>query len=124
MTPLLYADLTSVEKAWMCNGCGPKLGISVDLVPEFIFHEACQRHDFDYWSGFRASDRKLADQRFLRHMLDAAARETSWWSQRWHTFLAYRYFAGVRAFGTKAFSFRASYATREDLVREMAADPL
>jgi len=118
--PMLYELLSPAEKAWMCNGCGPKLGVSVDLVPEFIFHEACERHDFDYWRGFSAADRYRADTRFRATMLKAASAQESWWSRRWYAFLAWRYYAGVRAFGASAFSFRTRYADRDDLVREMA----
>jgi hypothetical protein len=123
VTALRYEDLTPAEKAWMCNGCGPKLGVMPDLVPEFIFHEACQVHDFDYWFGKSARDRKQADQRFLDNMLDLADGQRSWWSRKWYSFLAWRYYAGVRSFGAKAFSFRDHYATHDDLVLEMRADP-
>ena len=118
---LRFEDLTAKERAWLCNGCGPKLLIPVDLVPEFVFHAACERHDFDYWRGGSESDRKAADVRFRRAMLDACQRCPGWWSRAWHRWLAWRYYTGVRWLGGRAFSYRERFGTREDLAREIAS---
>jgi hypothetical protein len=121
---MLYEVLSKHDKAWMCNGCGPKLGIAPDLVPDFIFHEACSRHDFAYWRGCTEQDRAIADKRFLDDMLTAAKLLTSgWWSRQWYTMLAWRYYSTVRWLGKKAFSYRDHYGTRDDLNKEMAEDP-
>ena len=122
IVPLNYEDLTPSEKTWMCNGCGPKLNIP-DLVPDWIFTSACNVHDFDYWAGKSAADRYNADRRFRANMLVLATKQDSWAARQWYSFLAWRYYAGVRVFGAKAFSLRDHYATREDLVREMREDP-
>jgi hypothetical protein len=65
--PLSYDELTPEERAWICNGCGPRGGPNV---PDFIFNKSCCRHDFDYWLGFAESDRTRADSRFLTNMLE------------------------------------------------------
>jgi len=118
-----YEDLTPAEKRWMCNGCGPQLGIFPSCVPDFIFHKACDYHDFLYWLGKSAADRKAADEQFLIDMKALAAKQDSWLSRTWFAFLAYRYYAAVRAFGTGSFSFRDHYATHDDLVKEMHEEP-
>jgi len=120
--PLTYNDLSPREQRWMCNGCGPKLGVDIDVVPDFIFHDACERHDFDYWLGFSEGDRARADRRFLVAMQEAARACSGWWSRRWYSFLAWRYYWAVRWLGKGAFSYRERYGTREDLEREMAED--
>lgn len=79
--PLQYEELTPVEKAWVCNGAGPKDGPDV---PDFIFTEAANRHDFDYWSGFSEHDRAKADKRFLDNMLAAASAQSGWWTRQWY----------------------------------------
>lgn len=116
--PLHYEDLTPEAHAWICNGCGPAWD-RVDLVPDFIFTEAGNRHDFDYWSGFNENDRQRADQRFLNNMLLAAKARPGWWDRQWYTFLAWRYYSAVRLFGKSFFRYRKSYGTAEDLAREM-----
>lgn len=115
--PLTFDDLTPEEHAWICNGCGPVWF----KVPEFIFREACCRHDFDYWSGFTANDRARADRRFLARMREAikASAANPW--QRWAWwFVAQRYYWAVKLFGRRSFRFdRRCYGTRDDLIREM-----
>lgn len=118
--PMIYESLTPEEKAWVCNGAGPKNGPDV---PDFIFTEAANRHDFDYWLGFSDQDRARADNRFLDNMLAKAKTQAGWWARQWYTVVAWRYYSAVRWLGRPAFSFRERYATHEDLVREMALDP-
>lgn len=118
--PMLYEILSANEKSWMYSGCGPKRGVE----PDFIFREACSRHDFDYWRGFTERDRAAVDKRWLGSMLVAARLLSSgWWSRQWHVFLAWRYYLAARWLGRKAFSYRDHYGTREDLVKEMVETP-
>ena len=58
-----YKDLTYEEKIVTQNGCGAKHGIKV---PDFCFREACNRHDYDYYTGGTNEDRIVADKRFLK----------------------------------------------------------
>jgi hypothetical protein len=104
----------------MCNGAGPKGGVEV---PDFIFTEAANRHDFDYWLGFSELDRTRADYKFLNNMLAATKAQSGWWSRQWYTMVAWRYYSAVRWLGKKAFSYRDCYGTKEDLVREMSLAP-
>lgn len=126
--PVSYDELTDAERAWMVNGCGPGTGFWQRMVPEMVWHEACNRHDFHYWLGFREQDRYLADRRFLRNMLEAAnkAAGTGWWSgfrRAYYKAWAWRYYWAVRLLGGPTFTRRERYATRDDLEREMAAGP-
>lgn len=118
--PLRYEDLTAQERKWMCNGCGPHGGPDV---PDFVFYEACCRHDFDYWLGYTSADRDAADQRFLNSMLAAASMQSSWWLRTWYKFLAWRYYSAVRWLGSSKFENRGRYGTREDLAADMINDP-
>jgi hypothetical protein len=127
--PLTYEQLTDAERAWMLNGCGPG-NFWGKLVPEMIYHAACNRHDFDYWSGLGPRDRYLADRRFLMNMFAAAdvcaalyGGFWSWWLKNYYHAWARRYYVAVRVLGKKRFAFRDHYGTRADLAREMAADP-
>jgi hypothetical protein len=119
--PMLYSELTPEERAWMCNGCGPKFGSSA--VPDCIFEPACDRHDFDYWLGYTDSDRYQADVFFRSNMLHIVSSLSSLRARVFYTLLAWFYYAMVRFFGAKVFTYRERYATREDLVCEMLEDP-
>ena len=117
--PLTFEDLSEHEQLWMLNGCGP--GFWSRFVPEMVWHDACQRHDFDYWLGFTKHDRYRADRRFLTAMLKAASdRARGWWSRRWYRMWAWRYYYAVRLLAKGSFSYRDRYGSREDLEREMA----
>jgi len=125
MTVVRFALLSDEQLAWISNGCGPSFLSS--LVPDLLFRRACDRHDFDYWSGFAEDDRYRADIRFLVRMQEAAdeAAGTGWWARlrrRFYRSIALRYYYGVRWFGKGAFSYRKRYGSYEDLEREMTVD--
>ncbi len=64
-----YEDLTYEEKALICGGCGSKNGLKV---PDFIFRECCDIHDYEYTKGRTEKDRETADRAFLSNMLKEA----------------------------------------------------
>ena len=68
-----FADLTESQKAFICNGCGPKGGWVP--VPDFLFHASCDHHDFNYWLGCTEQDRRKADHEFLTEMLKDAGED-------------------------------------------------
>lgn len=119
--PLIFEEISPEALAYLSNGCGPKAwGVKV---PNLVFHENCDRHDFDYWSGFTQADRYRADRRFLDVMLESANQITGWFARTrrvWYRFWAWRYYWAVRALGWKVFQFdRSHYGTLEDLIQEM-----
>jgi len=100
-----YEDLTSEEKAGICNGCGGKGGIVVP--PHAIFFEAsCDHHDYGYWKGGTKTDRLKCD----RGLYAAMKRDCSWLP--WYEWLRYRpwcwlYYIAVRAVGWKFFNYHS-----------------
>jgi hypothetical protein len=52
---LKWEDLTSEEIAivqqHLANGCGPGLLKSIFNVPDYIFKDCCNEHDFRFWRG-------------------------------------------------------------------------
>jgi len=117
--PLTFDELTPVECAYLLNGCGPGTWLG-KLIPELIFHESCQRHDFHYWSGHRESDRRRYERTFRDSMLENV-REGQF-SIRWRKLylaIVWVYYLSVLLFGRSSFSYRERYATRNELHREM-----
>ena len=101
MAGLFLEDLNDEEIHFIVGetGCGSK---GAD-VPDFIFLEACQQHDLEYWIGGGKEDRKEADIRFLEGMKAAAQTRDSWWSRCWYLMLANVYYWGVRLGAAKFF---------------------
>ena len=115
---LRYSDLTPEEKAFLGNGCGGK-GHPIDP-PEFFFHASCNQHDFYYWRGGTAKDRKNADSEFYKFMRKDA-REQKWYKVPFAYTMATIYFMFVRMKGKKYFNYTDTPKTRGDLEREMNA---
>jgi hypothetical protein len=104
------------------NGCGPKArglwGKFLNwVVPELLFHRACDCHDFAYAFGAEKEDaeefRERADFEFLQHMLEIAERKP-WYLRHLLRRAAYAYYGSVREFGQEMF------ATFEDAASLMA----
>ena len=66
-----YTDLTAKEKKHLCNGAGRK-GWQGYLVPEFVFTEASNEHDFDFWQGCTQEDLDNANDRYMGRLLRSA----------------------------------------------------
>ena len=62
-----FKDLTPDEKQEICNGCGPKGGFKV---PDFVFKESCDHHDYNYFLGYKEKHRKKADSQFYEAIKD------------------------------------------------------
>jgi hypothetical protein len=106
-----YRHLTPEEREIICNGCGPKGGIIP--VPEFVYTEACNHHDFNYWIGANKLQRKKADLQFLAEMIAEAA------GVRKYIILARIYYRAVRWFGGLCFNYAKKQRTKSDLKREI-----
>jgi hypothetical protein len=110
-----FAELTPRQKAAICNGAGPKgWGWAV---PDLVFTEPANRHDFDYWLGGGVFARWRADWRFFRGCMYQAMK-------RWRfpvlaltlAWAALAYWFAVRCGGAVAWHW-GTPRTRLDLYR-------
>lgn len=99
---LTFRDLSADDlEAIGVTGCGGKGLIDP---PQFHFHSDCVRHDFRYWQGGDAADRRYADKCFLLDMQDSMDDpEIGTVQLLWRGVLAYVYFTAVRLFGSRYF---------------------
>jgi hypothetical protein len=103
-----YEDLSSYERDHLLNGCGPS---AIELVPELIFTDACNRHDFDYLvggpkdCGDDSTWRTRAEDAFEKRLHEAASKE-SWYSRWWYHWAAWTYSRATRNLGVPSFTFR------------------
>lgn len=90
-------DLGPKERKQQINGCGS--GWNANIVPEFIFHPCCCRHDARYFLCDVKSDanRKWIDTLFL---YDMRRRANGRW---WYLILAAKFYLMVRLLGGRAF---------------------
>lgn len=115
-----YNLLTPEEKEHVANGCGPKFGFLGSLVPDFCgeYTEACNKHDWLYWSGGPSSARKQADK-LLKKDMELANHRMPWY-KRWALSWTPRvYYWVVRKIGEPAYHRSMYRRTRTDLQREM-----
>lgn len=112
------AGLDNAQLGHITNGCGGGL---FD-VPDWIFFDACQQHDLDYWMGCTEEDRKIADLAFYTNMKIAVAK-LSWYKCWLYYGLAYIYYKGVRILTAKYFYFGCARRTLDDLAVEMGLPP-
>lgn len=116
MSKFRYEDMTTEEREFLCNGCGPK-GFIIPI-PEFIFTASCDHHDFNYWRGFEEADRKWSDEKFYSMMLWDSYAYKGFKGYRYR-FWAWTYFKFVRMCGWKFFPYGTRYLTHEDLLLKM-----
>lgn len=90
-------DLSANERKKQVNGCGS--GWNANIVPEFIFHPCCCRHDARYFLCDEKTDknRKWIDELFY---CDMKRRADGRW---WYLILAAKFYLMVRLLGGKAF---------------------
>jgi len=102
----------------ICNGCGP-YGWG-GYVPDLVFEEAGNRHDWAYSVGGGWFAKGAADVAFLRRCLRAA------WRGHWlrvpsRSLAAFVYFAAVALVGRRAFYF-TDYPREMPDMRDLAWD--
>lgn len=110
--PFLYAPkeywaLSEDERKCIGNGCGTK-GICGWIAPDTIWGlditEACNIHDFMYYTGETEEDKIEADQTFLNNMLRLIEENTKWnWLKKLRARRAQTYFYFVDEYGGPAF---------------------
>src|SRR6187402_2550871 len=61
-----FCDLSYAQRSMIANGCGPR---GWGAIPDWGFTQACDEHDFAYWRGGTAEDRKKADRALFEEML-------------------------------------------------------
>lgn len=79
-------------------------------VPEFVFTESCDHHDFNYWIGFSEADRMRADRQFFAAMRKQAGRNPIYQT------LALVYFLAVRSCGWACFHYADRERDEHDLM--------
>ena len=102
-----YRNLTTEQKAIICNGCGPKGGWIP--VPELFLHEICDHHDFNYWIGCTWRDRLRAD-----NQLYTAGRKRAGWNPIKQS-IALTFYLAVLSCGWACFHFADRERDENDL---------
>ena len=105
--PPSYIEANEVERAAVCNGCGPG-GWKLDLVPDTLWglsvKEACNIHDWMYDRGVIEEDREQADRVLLNNMMRIIDEKTWWrWLRRLRRHRARVYYRAVKHFGGPSF---------------------
>lgn len=101
-----YWELTTEEKAKICNGAGPR-GFGY-LVPDTIWGlsvtAAADIHDWMYYVGTVENDKKRADKIFLNNMVRIIEDKTWFnWLRKLRCHRAEIYYKAVVKFGGPAF---------------------
>ena len=105
--PPSYWRCSSDELNAVTGGCGPG-GKGDYLVPDTMYglsvFRACQIHDYMYYVGKTAADKKEADRVFLNNMVRIINAETKWkWLRSLRKRRAYAYYKAVDLFGGGSF---------------------
>lgn len=107
-----YAQLTPEEKSKICNGIGAASGIT-KYFPNTIYlldcREAGNRHDYSYYCGGDANDRRYADMFFL-YNLCVLIDNGNWLLRIPRHSRARKYWLALRLGGWAHFNYRKSYA--------------
>ena len=115
-----YRDLTSDQKAALCNGVGSDwmphwLRKLLTLLSGWFFSEASWcHHDFGYAVGYTEAHRLEYDRKFLAAMLRDADRLSSLKRMAARQ-LAWIFYGSVRVFGSKSFYHSDRYRTLDEL---------
>jgi len=109
--------VSPLENLGVCRFCGKNVANGLGgegsvinpvlhaLPSSHLFRKAANVHDVLYHQGFTELARKIADDIFLKLMLEAANDVGFLWRQ-WYRLQAYRNYAAVRLFGKKYFSYK------------------
>jgi len=113
MAKVRFRNLSDEQKALLCNGCGGKGGWFNP--PDFMFEASCNHHEFNYWLGYRESDRKRADVQFYEAM-KRDVRLLKWWRRPAAYVVAYTYYRAVRWFAKSHFHYGSHERTMTDML--------
>lgn len=110
-----YEEATAEEIAVLCNGCGPQsLPWLRPFIPQLVFEEAGNRHDWDYWVGGGYQEYWRANFRFLANCLLSVANNSPWHSVLLHLAVSVVYYLAVK-FGGKASFHWGKQRTQEEM---------
>lgn len=93
------------------NGVGPSdlpevTKVLNNLPSSHIFRGAADWHDLRYHLGYTEWDRKKADDKFYKDMLEAIDSNCSWYSRGFYRLQASRNYWFVRKFGKSFFNYQ------------------
>ena len=100
--PKEYWRLDEDEKSRICNGCGAKGSALNVFIPQGVFKEACNIHDYMYHAGESESDKRRADRVFINN-LNRIVEASDKWLRPFMKIRAKRYYLAVSKFGDEAF---------------------
>jgi hypothetical protein len=99
-----YTKARPEELAVLCNGCGPQCFPRLrPYVPQLVFSEAGNRHDWDYWVGGGYPDYFRSNLRFLANCLLAVSNNSPFKSMPAHLLFAAFYYLAVKYGGAASF---------------------
>lgn len=101
--PRGYWQLNPLEKAKICNGCGPG-GVLAWLIPDTVWGlditEACNIHDYMYVMGKTEADRNEADRVFRNNMIRLVDHaEGNWLIRKLRLYRVRTYYFQVSQYG-------------------------
>ena len=111
---LVYEDLNEEQRSFISNGCGPKGSFKV---PDLLFKDACDVHDFYYWRG-NTEEWRLKGDKVMLFIMRHNANKAVWWKRPFYHTMALVYFWQVRHKGWAFFNYEKE-KTMDDLHREM-----
>lgn len=110
-----YEQLTPEAKSEICNGIGAATGIT-KYFPNTIYlldcREAGNRHDYSYYRGGDANDRRYADMFFLLNLC-TLINQGSWFLRIPRHSRARKYWLALRLGGWAHFTYQRSYADND-----------
>jgi phospholipase A2-like protein len=115
MSRLKYEDLDRDAQLYLTDGCGNHV---LD-VPDFMWEEACRRHDFGYRQGHTKADRARVDGDWyddMCHAVDEVDLGDLNHSKWVYKLVATVYFLSVRLASWRYFEFGDRYNTLEEMM--------
>jgi hypothetical protein len=110
-----YEEATAEEIAVLCNGCGPQnMRWLRPFIPQLVFEEAGNRHDWAYWVGGGYQEYGRANLRFLAECLLSVADNSPWKKAPFHLLMAAVYYLAVK-FGGSASFYWGAQRTQEEM---------
>jgi hypothetical protein len=101
-----YGIISEEEKCVLCNGCGPQnMSWLRPFIPQLVFEEAGNRHDFDYHVGGGYQEYARSNLRFLANCLLSVSNNSPWHSIPYHLVMAVVYYLAVKLGGKASFHF-------------------
>jgi len=100
--PKEYWELEVNQKRKICNGCGAKGSKLNFLIPQGVFTEACNIHDYMYYTGKTDEDKKVADRVFINN-LNRIVKASNPLLRPIRKAMARAYYEAVSKFGYEAF---------------------